>query len=263
MGAKLMSNYFDILLQIQQDCADNLNSESAFQHLPALLFRKTVIASDISKRMPHLTGKNGKVGCGILVCMPTISGEDPNVQPPQGDILLPFWCVSQEEINYQATGTGISAEAAALMVRAYIHQFSLRGQVELYQDQRAIEPLPGIEQLYPGCVGYQFTARGKMADPQLSIVPNPTLAENSPLQITLACSITEVIVSYSTNGNPIYAAVAIYYTTDGSFPGPGNSTGTATLYTAPFTVPAGTVVAFKAYAPGWRGSDVIQQLISS
>jgi hypothetical protein len=137
---------------------------------------------------------------------------------------------------------------AALMVRAYIHQLDLRGQVALYQDQRAIEPLPGLEREYPGCVGYQVMMRGKLSDFQIPQVATPTLTEGPPLTLTLACA---------TGG------ASIYYTIDGSFPGPGNSTGTATLYSGPFTVEAGTAVAFKAYLAGARGSGVEQYTINS
>ena len=45
----------------------------------------------------------------------------------------------------------------------------------------------------------------------------------------------------------------IYYTTDGSFPGPGNSA--AVLYSAPFAVASSTVVRWAAYASGKLGSS--------
>lgn len=247
MGGKLAMSYFDLLLQLQTDCVDNLNSESAFQYLPALLYRKAVLATEITKRLPHLAGKNGKLGCGLVVCMPTIDGEYPNVTVPQGDVLLPIWAVEQPELNFQSTGTQITAEQAILQVRAWLHQLDLRGQITLYQDQRAVEPLPGCEKEYPGCVGYQFIARGKMGDFPVSAVADPTLTGDAAA-LTLACA---------------SEGASIYYTTDGSFPGAGNSTGVATLYTEPFSVNVGTVVAFKAYLAGSRGSNVIQYTINS
>jgi hypothetical protein len=52
----------------------------------------------------------------------------------------------------------------------------------------------------------------------------------------------------------------IYYTTDGSFPGPGN-TGAA-LYSAPFRVGSGTVVRWAGYAAGRLGSDAGEATIT-
>jgi hypothetical protein len=248
MGA--IMTYTDLLFQIQQDCTDKLNSESAFQYIAVLSYRKAVIATEISKRMPHLAGKNGKVGCGILVMMPLIEGADPNVATPQGDLLLPFHVIAEPEINETpgGNGTGITAEQVALTVRAFIHQLGLRGQVALYQDQRAIEPLIGLEKDYPNCIGYQVMLRGKMSDVVIPQCATPMLSEGPALTITL--STTD-------------SGATIYYTTDGSYPGSGNSTGVAHLYAAPFTVTAGTVVAFASYKPGCRGSDVEQYTINS
>ena len=61
----------------------------------------------------------------------------------------------------------------------------------------------------------------------------------------------------------------IYYTTDGTFPGYGNTIpgnpipsgqpfggGTAQVYAAPFNVPSGATVLFAAYIAGFTGSNV-------
>ena len=54
---------------------------------------------------------------------------------------------------------------------------------------------------------------------------------------------------------------AIYYTTDGSYPAPANAE--ATLYTAPFELPAaGTVVRAAGYATGMNPGDCIEILIT-
>jgi len=53
---------------------------------------------------------------------------------------------------------------------------------------------------------------------------------------------------------------AIYYTTDGSYPGAGNAA--ATLYTAPFALPeAGTVIRAAAYSEALNPSDVIEMTV--
>jgi hypothetical protein len=249
-------SYNDLLVQLQTDCAGRLNSEDAFQYINAVTFRKAIIAQEIQEQLPHLTTKNGKLGVGIVVMMPSVTGEDPNIATPQGDVLLPFHIVEQPEINLGDAGTGISAEQVALLVRAFFHQWSDRGQIILMQDAQAIQPLIGIEQAYPGCVGYQVLMRGRLADQNYPQCAAPTLSEGPALTITL--STTD-------------SGAAIYFTVDRTFPGSGNP-GTvlpggrmvgAQLYAAPFTVIAGQTVAFASYKTGLRGSDIQQVTINS
>ena len=52
----------------------------------------------------------------------------------------------------------------------------------------------------------------------------------------------------------------IYYTTDGSFPGPGNAA--AEEYSGPFEVASGTVVRWAGYLAGCCGSDAGQATIT-
>ena len=58
------------------------------------------------------------------------------------------------------------------------------------------------------------------------------------------------------------AGAAIYYTTDGTFPGAGNAGGRAALYTGPFHVASGTVVRWAGYLTGCYGSDAGQAVVS-
>jgi hypothetical protein len=55
-------------------------------------------------------------------------------------------------------------------------------------------------------------------------------------------------------------AGTIYFTVDGSLPGPGNPA--AHTYLTPFAVTAGTVVRAAAYAPNFLGSDVLMATIN-
>jgi hypothetical protein len=250
--------YTDLLYQLQSDATARGNSESAFQYLPFAMYRKAVIAAEIQKRVIWQAGKNGKVGAGAFVMMPMITGEDPNIATPQGDVLFPVHIIEQPEINMASGGTGVTAEQWALLVRAFFHQWSDRGQIILMQDTQAIQPLPGLEEQYKGCVGYQVLFRGRLADQSYPQCATPTLTENPALTINLSTS----------DGS------AIYFTIDGSFPGPGNPqagviapggrrSGGWFLYSAPFTIAAGTVVTFASYQAGYRGSDVMQSTINS
>jgi hypothetical protein len=237
----------DLLLQLQEDVTDRLNSESAFQYNSVASLRRMVIAKEIEKRLPHLTKKNGKRGCGILVGMPNIEAMLPNVTPPQGDLLLPIDVVENPEMNFGPTGTQITCEQCARSVRASLHLLGIANALTLYQDAQAFRPLDEHE-LPPQCAGYRVLLRGRLAGAQMPKCVLPTLTEGPPL--TFALTTTD-------------AGASIYYTVDGSFPGPGNGTGSATLYAAPFAASNGVVLRWACYLPGYFGSDVGYATISA
>ena len=111
--------YSDILFQLQQDCVDLINSEAIFQYNAGVAYRKAVMSQEISRRVPHLAAKNGRMGCSILVMQPMVEGADPNISTPQGDVLLPFHIMAKSpEINMAAGGTQISSEQIAMEIRA-------------------------------------------------------------------------------------------------------------------------------------------------
>jgi hypothetical protein len=234
----------DLLLQLQQDVCDKLNSEAAFEYLAVATLRGHVIRSEVERRLAHLTGKNGRKGCGLTVRMPSLQGIQPNVAPAQGEVLVAVDVVEMPEINFNAGGTQVTAEEAARAARAALHQFAIEGKILLYQDEKAIEPLPGLEKEYPGCLGYRVLLRGRMSEAAAAKCALPEIA--APAQT----------VSLSTPD----PGAAIYYTTDGSFPGPGNAA--ALVYQGPFAVPGGTVVRWAGYAAGMMGSDAGEAAIN-
>jgi hypothetical protein len=239
----------DLLLQLQQDLADKINSEPAFDAIACFTHRTMVIAREIEKRAPHLAGKNGTKGCGIMVLMPVMQGIFPNVTPPQSEVKLGFWVVENPEINFNAGGTQLACEQVARMVRQCVNLLQIEGKLALYQETTVISPIHGIEKTYPGCCGYQVNMTGRMSEVAVQKCALPTLAE-SALTITLS----------TTDGG-----AAIYYTLDGTYPGSVNAAlaGTAQLYTGPFAVTVGQTLRWASYLPGYYGSDCGQAVITS
>lgn len=232
----------DLLLGLQQDIVDKLNSESWFGSISVVSWRKQVIQLEVERRLPHLTGKNGRKGCGVVVNMPRIDAAQPNLVPAQGDILVGIDVVEQPEINFNPGGAMLTAEETARAVRRTLHQFAIEGKLLLYQDKHAIVPLKDLS--YPGCLGYRVNLRGRMAESPHSKCVVPSIAEAGGF-VTLTTT---------------DAGAAIYYTVDGSFPGPSNTA--ALTYAAPFAVASGTTVRWAGYLAGFLGSDAAQAVIT-
>src|SRR5581483_7826276 len=209
----------DLLLTLQQDLVDKLNSEAWFSYISVVSWRKQVVQLEIEKRQPHLQGKNGRKGCGVIINMPRIHATQPNLSPAQGDILVGIDVVEQPEINFNPGGTMVTAEETARTVRQTLHQFAIEGKILLYQDKKAIEPLPDKE--YPGCLGYRVNLRGRMAELSQPKCVVPSISEE------------EGFVTLGTSD----LGATIYYTLNGSFPGATNAV--AEIYTIPFAVAAG------------------------
>lgn len=243
----------DLLLQLQQDIADKLNSEPLFQYNTVFTLRKAVVASEIQKRLPHLTPKNGKYGCGILVNMPSIMAAHPNVTPPIGDWVETIDVIERPPDNFDANGTQITCEQTARTVRRVLHQFNLVGLSILYQDDIALRPIEDADQRWDGCLAYQVSFK----------IPN---VEEDPLLKCIMPAITSDAMGNATL-TPGTAGDTVYYTTDGSFPGPVNLAtatppGTAVIYTVPFQVPSGTTVRAAGYAASYVGSDANQTTVT-
>ena len=235
----------DILLQLQQDLTDKLNSESYFATISVVKLRDLVIAQDISKLLPHLTAKGGKLGCGVLINMPEITNAFANAEPPVSDFQLSADVIENPELNFlSGTGTGLTCEEVARQVRYIFNLFALGldpgGETIMVRDGgAAIVPVPDIQRMFPGCAGYRVLMTLRVTEEQQSRTAKPTLT-NATDEITL------------TNNSE---GATIYYTTDGSFPGPGNPA-SANVYVEPFAATSGATVRYAAYLAGSLGSDV-------
>ena len=177
----------DPLVQLQSEITARLDYESAFQYLCVKSYRAHVISAEIDKKLPHLAGKNGRVGCGILVGIPTLEGVDPNVSTAQSEILLPIDVIALPEINNDpGVGTLIEPESAARSVRANLHAWGNCGLVFLYQDKLAISPIEGLEQSHPGCIGYRVLLRGRLNESTPAKLSNPAISDDGACVFTLS-----------------------------------------------------------------------------
>jgi hypothetical protein len=229
----------DLLVQLQDEVTTWLDTAcDRFNFVPFRSLRRKIIAKEVDARTPHLWGKNNRVGVGCLVGMPVLEGIDPNVSAIQSDLYLSIDIVENPEINLRSgSGTLLSAEEIALAVRSHLHHFAIEDSICLYQDKNSVAAIPGLEERWPGCLGYTVTMRGRLSESAMLKVPLPALT--SPEQTVTLADVSPA---------------QVYYTVDQTLPIPSNQS--AILFTAPFTVPAGTIVRWAAFRTGYVPSDI-------
>jgi len=233
----------DTLLQLQLDLAAKIASEAYFQHIAVATYRSMVVSAEIAKRLPFIAGKNGKIGCGIIVNMPEVINTYANVDPPVSEFSITADVIENPELNFlPGTGTQLTCEEVARQVRMIFNLFAIglpaAGSLYAPDQLPVIAPLPDIHAVYPGCCGYRVIAKLQIREPQQTRTAQPTLSANA------------YVITLTNNSG----GATIYYTVDGSFPGPGNAA--AEEYTGDFTVSAGVTVRFAAYLAGSLGSNV-------
>jgi len=250
----------DDLVQLQEDLAQGLLAEPGLRFINVVQYRKLRLQSEIEWSSVYTAPRNGRAGCGILVEMPGLEVLHPNVSGPVGHLVLS--CVALEEPNLNhnpATGTQMSAEAVSKLILDSSHQWEIGGAGVMSAMREAIRGLWRTEDLR-GVVG-QGTLRDAIWDAQrfeglvayrvklqMQAAPTPRARVSQPAallgdsQVSLSCAT---------------AGARIYYTLDGSFPGPGNPL--AVPYAGSITIPApGTVLRAGAYAEGMFRSSTIR-----
>jgi hypothetical protein len=238
----------DPLLQIQSDWNDKLNSEAYFLYIAVAKYRTLVVSKEIARRLPHIAGKNGKIGLGGIVNMPTIIGIDPNIATPQSIAACTVDFIENAELNFGSIGTKITCEEAVRQARAILQPLLIRG-ITFFHDneEHVIIPLPDCHIEYPGCCGYRLTLKARLNEPYQPKCATPIAAWSGD---TLSLG-------------PVPTGGQIWLTADGTFPGPSSTGPNDTASTAimlsdesNMTFATGTVVSFAAYAGGFAGSDV-------
>lgn len=230
--------------KLQQDITDKLKSESDLASINIVSLRRLHLSSEHEQALAWATPRTegGRVGACIIVGMPTIDVPDPNVPGPQMDVVIPISAIEEPVTNQDAAiGTEETAEELIIRVLQHLHLWAsgARG-IGAYGEGRSIVPNTDIE----GLVRYDAFIKGRLPSAGLGRVATPDITEDAGT-VTITCATI---------------GAAIYYTTDGSFPGSGNSA--ATLYSAPVAADTGTVILSAAYKAGMTGSDVAKDTIT-
>jgi hypothetical protein len=223
-----------ILSQLQQQCADRLQSDPAFADVRVLTERIADIESEIERALGPLNEQGGRTGLVAILLTPTANVNFDNVFGPFfDDIKIVVRIIENVPINQDPnSGTNLPAADAAEKICSLLHHF---------QPDSANGPV---------------------------LAQNPAISlGNDPNHLSYDCTfrtsggLTAVLPQAAmpafTNAAGVYAltcataGAAIFYTLDASNPSPRNGT----LYTAPFTPGTGLTLKARAFLAGYLISD--------
>lgn len=214
-----------ILRTLQEDVTGLLKAVPGLALAQVLAADEGLTEADVQQKLSTLTGAT-KIGLAVIVMQPEIPRAEKNLPGPVVRVEQSMQIIEQVLLNRSASGTEIPANVAALRVLAALHQ-QVMGHTILYADQKPVEPLPGKK----GYVTYLVTVYAE----QLSAA---TVERVEPLAFGLDGD-GDLLITTSTSG------AAIYYTTDGSFPGPSNAE--ATLYSGAVAIEDNFTIRAAAY----------------
>ena len=224
------------LRRFQDHLAAKLLSEPLLNSVCIVEQRKQILL-DVSARVnPVMGGRNSKVGVGILINLPSADpSPDADVPGAQMDALIWLDILSKDDINLVVSnGANLPAEEVLTAVWLLLNQWLNQG---LGSGNLFVDGFDPIEDKR-GAYGYRLQLRLRSAADQPAKVDAPT------------CVIAAGHATLTTQ----LAGSTIYYTLDGSFPGPGNNT--ASQYAAPVVVTSGQQLLTAAYKANYIGSDV-------
>lgn len=212
-----------------------LLSSDQLVNINIVSYYKLRLQSEIDYSSIWENPRNGRSGCGILVEIPRFEVHSPNVSGPIGDIVHTLVVIEEPNLNFSpATGTLLTAYQVAQQALDILHQLPIGGSGTLYASARAIEDAPEFQ----GLMALRVKLNQKEARTQTPRVALVQVVELAGL-VTLSCATPNS---------------AIYWTLDGTFPGPSNPG--AAKYVAPFQTQSGQTIRYAAFSLGYVQSAV-------
>jgi hypothetical protein len=232
-------SYFE---RLQNDVAGALlaDADSYFADVTVVAVRSLEAVAVAAAAVAGTKVKNGKAGVAVRVLMPTMRKADKEVVGKLRASLT-VRVVENPTVNNGSAGTGKSAEEVAAKCYDILDRLRLAWTAnELRADENEVEP-----QVVDGTLQYDLAFYTYLPTAGRTVVATPTVTQGATT-VTLACAT---------------ASANVYYTSDGlTFPSAANA---ATLYSAPFAVPAaGTLLRVAAYKAGSRQSDVVNYTVT-
>lgn len=235
-----------------------LMSDDLFNDITVITEDEGNIERQMDKALGIIEQKDSKAGICVIIQQPTGSDDMPGVLFPP---LVLDWTIlilehRERNRNTDKDGTGKKAWTVARRIHRILKAHRAGGLTQTFNMRKpCITPYAAARELnnvYVPLVGYSVKFFGQEADSgSYTKVANPTISASSITTTTgtmVGTAGDTVTLACSTSG------ASIYYTTDLSHPCEQNTA--ATPYSAPFTVPAGTL-RVRAHKPGSVGSDTV------
>lgn len=223
------------LRRFQDHLLAKLLSEPLLNNVAIVSFRKQINVDVAKRTAPHLAGRNGKVGSGILINLPAADPTDDDIGGAQMLANVSLDILNRDDMALAlSNGSQLTAEEVVSIVWFLLHQWLNQATGSGNWFVSGFDPIEDQK----GAYGYRLILTVRFANDQPAKCANVITAVNAG-HATLTCAT---------------AGASIYYTLDGSFPGPGNSA--AVLYAAPFAVASGQTILTAAYLANYIGSDV-------
>lgn len=239
----------DIIDKLPGEFAARLQCDPFFADIVVVVAEKGNVALEFARQQAVIAERNGKNGVAVVVLQLSADDFSPNLSFGPMTLRPAFQVVENVELNNGDAGTGKSARKVARKIRDVIKGFNVMGHV---QDMRAgkpcIEPVD-LKDMGDGVVGYQVNFEClEVSHEDLRQVQMPAfVAGNDPQSPTFEL----------TCGTP---GADIWYTTDDSFPFPGDASAypgsTATLYSAAVSFSGSVLVRAAAYLDGQIASGI-------
>lgn len=177
--------------------------------------------------LAYTTPRGGRQGLGIIVEIPEVSVEHPNLPGPECFIIQTFLILEDRVQNLgPTTGTLKPADQAGQRILELMHGLNVEGVGQWFAERNAMQAAPDFEPLD----AFRVRLKLRLQRDQSERCANPAITEATG---TITLDTTDDGV--------------IWYTTDGSYPAPGNIQ--AKQFSAPFQADVGTVIRWAAYSP--------------
>lgn len=240
---------------VQPSIVAKLLGESYFNYMQVFAIYEKRVDSQVDMALSGKTVRNGKAGATIEVYYPVSTDAITGSPGPDSFLEVVLIVRTWNLINKGHAGTGLDCEAIAERLVSTFHQWFLAPVGAAFFPGTTFRE--AIDTGKPNMQGQKVTLRIGMKSDPLPKTGTPLMAvEISPLTYQLA-------------NNTSDPDADIYYTLDGSPPGPGNygsvfpassppnpsQTGTSIVYTEPFTVTPNTIIRWSAWAAGKCGSS--------
>ena len=220
--------------RLQLDIAARLEADAYFEDITVTVMRPRAqegfadLQTKVDQALACVRHKAGKGGIACMVLMPLVDAEGTDARGPLCQVSVVVRVQELPVKNFVPNGMQKSAEDVADNIVRCLHLFGvgsgnvLRAAPEVLTPTDQFDPKVTID-----CRFLQQTAFAGGA----KVAP-----------VTISAAGYEVTLTTATSG------AALYYSTDGSYP--------TTLYSAPFTVAAGTTVRAVATKTGSTASNV-------